>query len=104
MSFRDPSGYQCFSHNSGSFIASNSFNTDIRLTVPEDDDERPRILSWLSPLEPQTRHQDIRTRRLDNIGGWFLEDLKFQEWCNGDEDSVVLLCPGNPGAGKTYIR
>src|ERR1700712_5664827 len=99
MSFRDPSDYQAFSHNTRSFIASNSYNTNNWFTTAND--ERPQILSWLSPLEPRARHQDIRTRRLDNIGGWLLEVPAFQAWCNGgDEDPAVLLCPGNPGAGK----
>ena len=102
MSFKGPSDHQAFSHNTRSFIASNSYNTNIFFTTAND--ERSRILSWLSPLEPRARHQDVRTRRLDNIGDWLLEDPAFQAWCNGDGDLPVLLCPGNPGAGKTYIR
>jgi len=69
-------------------------------------DEDARILRWLSPLEPNHRHQDLRADRLDGVGEWLLETREFREW-RGSEDGAgkeVLLCSGNPGVGKTYLR
>jgi len=66
-------------------------------------DEKSEILAWLSPLEPRIRHQDLRTRRADNVGEWLLQTDEFQTWCNGAE-RAALLCYGDPAVGKTYFR
>ena len=64
------------------------------------------MLQWLSPLEPEQRHQGIRAGRLDGVGNWVLETKEFREWRDAEDDCVspVLFCYGNPGVGKTYIR
>ena len=64
------------------------------------------IMRWLSPLEPNNRHQGVRTERFDGIGDWFLETKEFREWRSGSggADKAVLFCSGNPGVGKTYLR
>lgn len=69
-------------------------------------DEKTQILAWLSPLEPQARHQDIRTRRLNGVGEWALRTREFLNWRNCEDSSVdpTLLFYGDPGVGKTYIR
>ena len=87
----------------------NSFNTAVnvwnRCTVA---DERSQILTWLSPLEPKLRHQDIQDRRVESIGEWLLQTEEFRSWYTGSEgsgsDDPVLFCHGDPGVGKTYIR
>ena len=64
------------------------------------------IMRWLSPLEPNNRHQSVRTERFGGVGGWLLETKEFREW-RGSEDGAdvgVLFCSGNPGVGKTYLR
>ena len=69
-------------------------------------DEDAQIMHWLSPLEPNSRHQGVRTDRFDSVGDWLLETNEFCEW-GGSEDGVdkaVLFCSGNPGVGKTYLR
>ena len=68
-------------------------------------DETPQILGWLSPLEPHLRHQDVRTRRLDGLGDWFLRADDFVNWRDGKDGSSVatLFCFAAPGAGKTYL-
>ena len=83
----------------------NSFNTTyINPTVADD---RPDILAWLSPLDPKLRHQDIRDRRVENIGEWVLQTEEFRSWYTGSEgdqsDNAALFCYGGPGVGKTYI-
>ena len=65
-----------------------------------------QIMRWLSPLEPNIRHQDVRAGRFGSIGGWLLETSEFREWrsSEGGVDKAVLFCSGNPGVGKTYLR
>ena len=81
---------------------SNSYNT-INVGI---DEESLRIQAWLSPLEPHTRHQDVRNRRLDGVGEWVLRRSEFESWRKGRDGSVnpTLLCYGVQGVGKTYIR
>ena len=102
------SGYQQFTGNANSF---NSFNiltnhNNIVSFATETDTEGHQILQWLSPLEPQKRHQDVRTNRLDGIGNWVLETNEFRKWTDEEDGCVerVFFCCGNPGVGKTYLR
>ena len=83
----------------------NSFNSIINLVI-ETDAERRQIMQWLSPLEPQQRHQGVRIDRLDSVGNWILETNEFKKWCDGEDGCVepVLFCYGDPGVGKTYLR
>ena len=78
----------------------NSFNT---FNISDKD---AQIMRWLSPLEPNKRHEGVCSERFDGIGDWLLETREFREW-RGSEDGVdkaVLFCSGNPGVGKTYLR
>jgi len=80
-------------------------NTNVFNTVP---DEKAEILEWLSPLEPRIRHQDIRTRRVDDVGDWLLQAQEYRNWVDGirggESSGSALFCYGGPGVGKTYIR
>ena len=98
-------GYQQISGNTHSFNNNNSFNNTVNFNA-ERDDEGPQILQWLSPLEPQQRHEDVRMERLDGVGNWVLETSEFRKWRDAEDGSVeqVLFCYGNPGVGKTYVR
>jgi len=83
----------------------NSFNNIVNFTT-EIDTEGREILQWLSPLEPQIRHQDVRTGRLDGVGNWVLEASEFRKWRDAEDGYIepVLFCYGSPGVGKTYVR
>jgi len=96
------SGHQQIIGNTNSFNLSSIFNF-----ISEGDDEGRQILQWLSPLEPQQRHQGVRTDRLDGVGNWVLEISEFRKWREAEDGSggeQVLFCYGNPGVGKTYVR
>ena len=90
------------SDNVNSFNNTNVWNT---YTVA---DERSEILAWLSPLEPQRRHHDIKTRRVDEVGDWLLQTEEYRSWVGGihmgESDGAALFCYGGPGVGKTFIR
>jgi len=83
----------------------NSFNNVLNF-VTETDAEGNQILQWLSPLEPQQRHQAVRADRLHGVGAWALETNEFIKWRDAEGGGVeqVLFCYGNPGVGKTYVR
>ena len=82
---------------------SNFYNNTINVGLSE---ESARIQAWLSPFEPHARHQDVRNRRLDGVGEWVLKKNEFESWRKSPDSSVnrTLLCYGDQGAGKTYIR
>jgi len=88
----------------------NSFNSCNLISpanfISEGDDEGRQILQWLSPLEPQQRHQGVRSDRLNSMGNWVLEASEFKEWRDAEDGSVepVFFCSGNPGVGKTFVR
>ena len=78
-----------------------SYNTTV---YKSDDDEQ--IMRWLSPLEPNTRHQGLRNDRFEGVGNWLLGTSEFREWRGSESgaDRAILFCSGNPGVGKTYLR
>jgi len=89
--------------NINSFNVSSVSNVSNHYTLADD---RSEILKWLSPLEPCTRNQDVRTRRADNVGEWLLETDEFRR-CDGAQHEgadQILFCCGDPGVGKTYLR
>ncbi|KAG0633513.1 hypothetical protein HOY80DRAFT_1104932 [Tuber brumale] len=69
-------------------------------------DENSEVMGWLPPLDPQRRHQDVRTDRFDSVGSGYLESSEFREWRSGEggADKAVLFCYGNPGVGKTFFK
>ena len=78
-----------------------SFNTTVYKS-----DKDAEIMRWLSSLEPDNRHHDVRTKRFDGVGNWLLEKREFLEWKGGEggADKAVLFCSGDPGVGKSYLR
>ena len=91
--------------NINSFNVSTNHSNTVNF-VTEIDVGGDQTLQWLSPLEPQRRHQGVRTGRLDGIGNWVLETSQFRKWSDKEDGCVgpVLFCYGNPGVGKTYLR
>lgn len=81
----------------------NSNNRTINLGVNE---EAWRIQEWLSPLEPHIKPKGVRNKRVSGVGDWVLGSHEFELWSKGQKGAVnpALLCYGNLGVGKTYIR
>jgi len=79
----------------------NSVNTTIY-----NSDQDARIMRWLSPLEPDDRHNTVRTNRHEGVGDWLLELKEWKKWREGEggADEAVFFCSGNPGVGKTHLR
>ena len=58
----------------------------------QEDQENQNTLSWLSTLDFEKKHNDVRNRRLEKTGQWLLRDSTFVKWL--DEDPSTLWCPG----------
>jgi len=84
-------------------ISFNQFSTTINNTS----DDESQIHAWLSRLDPQVRHQDIGSQRMDDVGAWLLETGEFKSWYGGgggsESNQAALFWCGNPGVGKSYI-
>ena len=95
-----------FYDNTNSFNITDSFNKVFNNCAVVD--YRSDILAWLSPLNPKLRHQDIRERRVDDVGEWLLKTEEFRSWHDGsggsESNNAVLFCYGDPGVGKTFVR
>ena len=66
-----------------------------------------KLVDVLSPLQSLKRHQDVRSKRLDNTGGWLLRHNRFCLWRDSASkmgNNATLFCYGMPGAGKTILR
>jgi len=101
----NPSNYNSFS---GTYDDTISFSNVRNANKFGSTNERAEILAWLSPLEPWTRHHDIKAHRVERVGDWLFQTEEYRKWFNGTrggnpEDSA-LFCHGGPGVGKTFIR
>ncbi|KIM30816.1 hypothetical protein M408DRAFT_271003 [Serendipita vermifera MAFF 305830] len=65
------------------------------------DEERQKILDWLSPINFFARQDEIFSKRQADTGTWLLENDGFKKWKLGEEK--MLWCSGIPGAGKTVL-
>ncbi|CCX12078.1 Similar to hypothetical protein AOL_s00075g147 [Arthrobotrys oligospora ATCC 24927]; acc. no. EGX50721 [Pyronema omphalodes CBS 100304] len=54
------------------------------------DDEIDILSKWLSKIDPQKRHQDIRLKRMEGTGEWFLRTERFQQWLNFDRGNEEI--------------
>jgi len=94
-----------FNENIGNVLDSYNTinNTNISVEVYE---ESRWIQTWLSPLEPHNKHDDVSRRRIGDVGDWVIGRSEFESWSTGQDGALnpTLLCYGDPGVGKTYIR
>jgi len=66
------------------------------------DEDRMKILGWLSSVAHNEKQTDTLRRRHGNTGMWFLELAEFQDWLKNDTNNI-LWCKGDPGVGKTIL-
>lgn len=75
-----------------------------KLETYADQEERQRVLDWIKDgtdkhvkqFQYLVRHREPNTRR------WLFESPEWRTWTRTDSKAATLLCPGIPGAGKTY--
>ena len=68
------------------------------LRLNQSQQERDKVLQWLSPLNFKPRQAELSARRQKGTGSWLLESPNFQEWVS--EEGKTLVCQGMPGAGQ----
>ncbi|KAI9641514.1 hypothetical protein NHQ30_010325 [Ciborinia camelliae] len=61
-----------------------------------------KIYEWLSPLDPSQRHNDLRRRRHEKTGDWFVEEDDFKDW-KISQPASLLWIHGIPGCGKSVL-
>ncbi|KAJ7021504.1 hypothetical protein C8F04DRAFT_266660 [Mycena alexandri] len=65
------------------------------------EEDRKRIIDWLSPINFFLRQADISQMQEKGTGGWLLDHPLFKKWECGL--GSTLWCRGIPGAGKTVL-
>ncbi|CAG8895583.1 unnamed protein product [Penicillium egyptiacum] len=71
------------------------------LTQRQENHERNKVLTWLSPVSPSLRQSEVFNSHQKGTGTWLLKTEAFQRWIGSQEQ--VLFCPGIPGSGKTVL-
>ncbi|KAH8586045.1 hypothetical protein B0O99DRAFT_586459 [Bisporella sp. PMI_857] len=66
------------------------------------DEERFKILEWISPIQYGKHHDTVKEARTSNTCEWLLQDERFRNWEDASS-SVILWLQGSPGAGKTFL-
>ncbi|RYP57916.1 hypothetical protein DL770_010551 [Monosporascus sp. CRB-9-2] len=79
-----------------------STNLNIDQTALLLDDERLKILEWISPIPYGKHHNTVKEARTSGTCEWLLQHERFREW-EDTTSSVILWLQGSPGAGKTFL-
>ncbi|KAK2603132.1 hypothetical protein N8I77_009612 [Diaporthe amygdali] len=72
------------------------------LWVRLDENERSKLLQWLSPIYYASDHDFARKGRVGDTGSWLLHKTIFQQWEKSSVSEIFWL-HGIPGAGKTKL-
>ncbi|KAG0132795.1 hypothetical protein HOY82DRAFT_538589 [Tuber indicum] len=81
-----------------------SYNNTFQECTIITSEDKGQVLEWLSPWTSRERHGTVRNERADGVGDWLLREAKFSTWHTLEDGKPVLLCYGDPGVGKTYMR
>ncbi|KAF7292997.1 NACHT and ankyrin domain protein [Mycena indigotica] len=76
-------------------------NNTIYSAGETEEQERMKVLEWISPLNFLVRHQEITATREKTTGEWLLQQPDFVKWKSGSGN--MLWCSGIPGMGKTVL-
>jgi hypothetical protein len=58
-----------------------------------EDVKRKQVCKWLFNKDVTSRHENIRARRTERTGGWFLETPELKNWLK-ETSSNTLICYG----------
>ncbi|KAK6996897.1 Arp ankyrin repeat protein, partial [Favolaschia claudopus] len=67
----------------------------------QSDDQKQKVLGWLSPFNFFQRQNDIFETCQEGTGQWFLSSRNFKTWLLSPQK--VLWCEGIQGSGKTAL-
>ncbi|KAL2064621.1 hypothetical protein VTL71DRAFT_3758 [Oculimacula yallundae] len=66
-------------------------------------ERKQRLLSRLSTVGYEYKHQKLKAVRHSETGTWLTKDSLFQQWQSSTPSSSVLCCYGIPGCGKSIL-
>ncbi|OGE49252.1 hypothetical protein PENARI_c022G06687 [Penicillium arizonense] len=66
-----------------------------------DEEERIKMLEWISPIPFGKNHNNVKEKRTPGTGGWLLEHEGFSKW--EQSNSSIFWLQGSPGTGKTFL-
>ena len=86
-------------------VIERSLNEQSRfLDMSRANEERDRILTWISTLDHMQMHDETRKRRASGTGKWFLRETSFRSWEDiSRPGNSVLWCHGIQGSGKSIL-
>ncbi|KAH0608757.1 uncharacterized protein H6S33_001891 [Morchella sextelata] len=73
-----------------------------KLFIMMQDDERSKVLGWISNMSFKEHHILVNSLRHPDTGKWLLEKESFLQWKKPDSKSLFWL-HGPPGSGKTLL-
>lgn len=62
-----------------------------RLWVRTTEEDRGRILQWISPIHYASDHEFARQNRVGTTGAWLLQHSAFREWKQSDLSEIFWL-------------
>jgi hypothetical protein len=75
--------------------------------IPETVKLQKKILYWLRlpVIDYLSKHEDVKERRVEGVGKWFLDSRAFRMWVKARPAPPrnTLWCYGKAGCGKTTI-
>ncbi|KAB5558216.1 hypothetical protein GE09DRAFT_1173204 [Coniochaeta sp. 2T2.1] len=89
-----------FGFSIGDIITVVEFANKIRKQFVDDEDRR-KVLDWLTPIDYAATQADLINRRQEGTGQWLLDSTEFQTWLQTKKQT--MFCPGIPRAGKTIL-
>ena len=66
-----------------------------------DEEERIKMLEWISPIPFGKNHNNVKEKRTPGTGGWLLQHEDFSKW--EQSNSSIFWLQGSPGTGKTFL-
>ena len=55
------------------------------------EEERRDLLLWLSQIDYESHHEDLRTGILPDSGQWLIQSQEFVEWSQSSASSILWL-------------
>jgi hypothetical protein len=78
-------------------------NQESRLADAHEQEERSRILSWLSEYDYEQKHKYVRSPRVPDTGGWLFSTQEYETWYKSTGNESILWCHGDQGVGKSVL-
>ena len=66
-------------------------------------ENRKRLLAWLSDHDPMKKHNKVRAPRPPDTGKWLFDTQEFERWYKDPGTDTLLWYHGPQGAGKSVL-